>query len=152
MSEKFPKPIYHPEPIKTPKFSPESDKDLSLKALKLLEERERELAKEAMESKKTPKKGVMNLLGKGLKKGAEVLFLKPAKKAFSGRKEDIMEMPKASSLETEAESMIDLSRSEISKKELSEEIIRIEKLGLTPHEKEIVAISRITNKKNQQRF
>ncbi len=174
MPEKFPKLrpekqeviVRHPEPIKipkkftrfpekvVPKIERQTEKDALDKVLDVLENAENKLIKE----------GAVNLIGKGISKSADVLIKKPVKKAFGGvwenfkklfkketpeeyEKMEIIEMPKSSSIENEAESLMDLSRPGVTKKELGEEVAKIEKQGLTAREKEGIALSRLKKKR-----
>ncbi len=174
MPEKFPEPVYHPEPIKilqsalkrsAPKarlskpteriqlpVRPEPKKDKIDKALDVMEDVEKKIQQE----------GLLKVIGKGIKNSAkalsEALIEKPVKKAFGGAWEGLknqfkkpeefekaefekIEMPKDATMETEAESMIDLSRPEVPKKDF-----QLERKELSVKEKKMLAISRLNKK------
>ncbi|TSC89089.1 MAG: hypothetical protein G01um10143_470 [Parcubacteria group bacterium Gr01-1014_3] len=155
--------VRHPEPIKIPKrftkppekkmaptVEKKMEKDALDKVLDILEDAENKLIKE----------GPVKLAGKGLRKSSEVLVERPIKNIFSGVWEGIkkmfsstesetMAMPKGSTIETEAENVLDLSRSGATRKELKEEVGKIEKQGLTTKEKEVVAFNRLKQKKGK---
>lgn len=158
MPEKFPEPVYHPEPIKIPESAlkkPEA-KDKIDKALDIMEDIENKIMGESALK--------LQKMREGIRKGAEALTENPIKKIFRGVWEGLknkfkkpeefekaefekIEMPRGATMETEAESMIDLSKPEITKKEPEKEYVKREKKGLTPREKEMVALSRLSQKK-----